>query len=222
MDKDKPLLQVALDYVDLNPAIEMLNKIKDEIDIIEAGTPLLKAEGMKKVLSQISTITDKPLVADLKTADVADIEFTVATEYGANYVTVLAGSPLENIKEGLETAKKFEMKLVADLLGVEDYCARAEELVKIGVDYIGAHCGISEQRQGKTIFSKTREISEVITPLRGKIVVAGGINVNNINQLSGISNIAIIIVGGGITKTKDPLSAVKDLKNNINSIFHNV
>ena len=219
---NKPLLQVALDYTDLDSAIEMLNKIKDEVDLIEAGTPLLKAEGMKNVLPRFSAFTDKPLVADLKTADVADIEFIVAAECKASYVTVLAGSPLENIKDGLKTAKKFKMKLAADLLGVEDYCAKAKELVEIGVDYIGLHCGISEQRQGKTIFTKTREVSESITPLGGKIIVAGGINSNNIDQLSGISNISIIIVGGGITNAEDPLVAVRDLKNSINSIFNNV
>jgi 3-keto-L-gulonate-6-phosphate decarboxylase len=64
-------------------------------------------------------------------------------------------------------------------------------------------------------------VSEVITPLGGKIVVAGGINTNNINQLSGIPNIAVIIVGGGITNAENPLAAVEDLKNSINSIFNN-
>lgn len=215
----KPLLQVALDYTDLVGATEMLNKIKNEVDIVEAGTPLLKSEGLKNVLPAFREITKKPLVADLKVADVADIEFEVAAANYAKYVTVLASSPLENIKDGLESARKNNMILVADLLGVENYCSRAQELVHLGVPYIGLHCGISEQRHGKNIFTKTREVSEAITGLDGKIVVAGGINNDNIDQLAGIQNIAIIIVGGGITRVGDPVGAAKSLKNKINSIF---
>lgn len=215
----KPLLQVALDYVDLAGATEMLNKIKDNVDIVEAGTPLLKSEGLKNVLPAFQKITEKPLVADLKAADVADIEFEVAAANHAKYVTVLASSPLENIKDGLESAKKNNMILVADLLGVENYCSKAQELVRLGVPYIGLHCGISEQRQGKNIFTKTREVSEAINELGGKIIVAGGINGDNIDQLAGIKNIAIIIVGGGITRVEDPVGAAKNIRSKINSIF---
>ena len=215
----KPLLQVALDYNDLKDATEILSKIKDNVDIVEAGTPLLKSEGVKNVLPAFREITEKPLVADLKAADVADMEFDIAAANHATYVTVLASSPIENIKDGLEFAKSHNMKMAADLLGVEDYCSRSKELVGIGVEYIGLHCGISEQRQGKNIFTKTKEVSEAIAPLGGKIVVAGGINADNIDQLAGIQNIAIIIVGGGITGAKDPVSAAKELQDKINSIF---
>ena len=215
----KPLLQVALDYNDLKDATEILSKIKDNVDIVEAGTPLLKSEGVKNVLPAFREITEKPLVADLKAADVADMEFDVAAANHAKYVTVLASSPIENIKDGLEFAKSHNMEMAADLLGVEDYCSRLKELNGIGVDYIGLHCGISEQRQGKNIFTKTKEVSEAVEPLGGKIVVAGGVNADNIDQLAGIGNIAIIIVGGGITGAKDPASAAKELQDKINSIF---
>jgi len=215
----KPLLQVALDYVNLEDALGMLEKIEQEVDIVEAGTPLIKSEGMKNTLKSFAEASNKPLVADLKVADVADIEFNIASEYKAEYVTILASSPIENIQDGIKSAQSLNLKLVADLLGVENYCARAWELAKLGVEYIGLHCGISEQRQGKDIFSKTQEVSDVISPLGAKIVVAGGINQENINKLAGIENIAIIIVGGGITGQDDPAQAAARLRGKIQEIF---
>ncbi len=214
----KPLLQVALDFTNLEDAVAMAKKVEQDVDIIEAGTPLLKAEGMKKVLEELSVLTKKPVVADLKAADVADIEFKVAAAGGAEFVTVLANSPIENIEDGLKSAKVLNLKLAADLLGVEDYCARAKQLVGIGVEYIGLHCGISEQRQGKDIFTKTREVAEVIAPLGGKIVVAGGIKAENVENLKGIPGIAIIIVGGGITGAPDPAAAAKILQEKISNL----
>ena len=214
----KPLLQVALDYLDLDPALEMIKKIESEIDLIEAGTPLIKAEGLKQTFESFQKFTKKPLIADLKAADVADIEFTLASDCGAEFVTVLGSSPKENINDAIESAKKLNLKLVVDLMGVVDYKNKAKELMEMGVKYLGLHCGISEQRQNKTIFSKTKEVSEIILESDTQIVVAGGIKENNIHLLKNIKNIAIIIVGGGITNQKNPLEATKILQEKIRNL----
>ncbi len=212
---EKPKLQLALDYVSLEDPLKMIEKVESEVDLIEAGTPLLKACGMRDVLKAFSEKTKKPLVADLKAADVADIEFQVAMECGATYVTMLGASPIENIEDGLKFANKNGLIAVVDLIGVRDYIERSKELIKMGVKLLGVHCGISEQRQGKTTFSKTREISEAISGLGGKLVVAGGIKQENISQLEGIKNIDIVIVGGGITGVDDPVEAAKSIKESI-------
>lgn len=214
-----PKLQLALDFTDLAEATAMLRETESEVDIIEAGTPLLKAEGMKNILPALTDITDKPVVADLKVADVADIEFDVAATHKATYVTLLAASPNENIQDGIKSARENNLKAVADLIGVEDYCARAKEMVEMGVKYIGVHCGISEQRQGKTLFTKAKEVSEAVKSLGGELVLAGGINADNIAKLAGIKNIAIIIAGGGITGAEVPVQAARELKNKIKEIF---
>ena len=177
---NKPKLQLALDYVSLKEPLEMVEKVESEVDIIEAGTPLIKAVGMQSILKGLSEKTKKPIVADLKAADVADIEFQVAKEYGATYVTMLGSSPIENIEDGLHYAQENGLKAVVDLIGVEDYTERSKKLIDMGVELLGVHCGISEQRQGKTTFSKTREISEAVSDLGGKLVVAGGIKQDNV------------------------------------------
>jgi 3-hexulose-6-phosphate synthase len=214
---NKPKLQLALDYVNLEDPLKMIEKVESEVDIIEAGTPLIKSEGMKNVLKAFREKTKKPIVADLKVADVADIEFQVAKDFGATYVTMLGASPIENIEDGLKFARENNLKAVVDLIGVENYIERAKKLVSIGVELFGVHCGISEQRQGKTVFSKAKEISEAISSLGGKLVIAGGIKQDNVKELKGIKNIEIIIVGGGITGADDPVGAAKAIKESINN-----
>ena len=129
---------------------------------------------------------------------------------------MLGASPIENIEDGLKFAKDNNLQAVVDLIGVEDYIERTKELASIGVKLFGVHCGISEQRQGKTVFSKAKEISEAISPLGGKLVIAGGIKQDNIHELKGIKNIEIIIVGGGITGADDPVEAASNIKKAIN------
>ncbi|NQU99843.1 MAG: orotidine 5'-phosphate decarboxylase [Parcubacteria group bacterium] len=215
---EKPKLQLALDYVSLKEPLEMVEKVESEVDLIEAGTPLIKAVGMQSILKGLSEVTKKPIVADLKAADVADIEFQVAKEYGATYVTMLGASPIENIEDGLKFAKENNLKAVVDLIGVKDYIEMSKKLIDMGVELLGVHCGISEQRQGKTTFSKTREISEAINDLGGRLVVAGGIKQDNVNELEGIENIEIVIVGGGITSADNPYDAAKSIKESINKL----
>lgn len=212
---NKPKLQIALDYVNLKDALAMIEKVQTEVDLIEAGTPLIKAEGMKNLFKAFKQRTEKPIVADLKAADVADIEFQVAKDSGATYVTMLGASPIENIEDGLKFARENNLKAVVDLIGVENYIEKSKELANIGVELFGVHCGISEQRQGKTVFSKAREISEAVSSLGGKLVVAGGIKQDNVKELKNIKNIEIIIVGGGITGADDPVGAAKLIKESI-------
>jgi 3-hexulose-6-phosphate synthase len=214
-----PLLQVALDFTSIDKAIEVATEVEEYVDILEAGTPLIKSVGLINILPALKKISDKPLVADLKVADVADIEFEVAASYSANYVTILASSPIENIRDGIKSAKKNKLKIVADLIGVDDYMKKSKEVIKLGINLISVHCSICEQRMGKTPFDKTKEVAKAILPLGGKIVAAGGINQDNVHRLEGLSNIAIIIVGGGITKSVDPKQAAFNIKKKIKEIF---
>lgn len=214
-----PKLQLALDHLNLELALTTLKQVEPYVDLVEAGTPLVKAEGLKTILPALAQCTRKPLVADLKTADVAAYEFEFAKQFGASYMTMLGSSPRENIQEGVEFAQNYGVNVVVDMLGVDNYVEKAIELVKQGVEYLGLHCGISEQMAGKTIFQKTQEVSQAISGLGGQIVVAGGINADNMTKLKGIENIAIVIVGGSITKSPQPADSAKQLQATIREVF---
>jgi 3-hexulose-6-phosphate synthase len=63
-------IQVSLDLTDLNQALRMARgAVKAGVDWLEAGTPLLLAEGLRCVRALRNEFPDHPIVADLKMMD---------------------------------------------------------------------------------------------------------------------------------------------------------
>jgi 3-keto-L-gulonate-6-phosphate decarboxylase len=93
--------------------------------------------------------------------------------------------------------------VVADLLGVTERHARARELARLGVDYIGVHTGVDEQAGGADPLAALAEIRGAVgTP----VVVAGGISLGNVAEILAFDP-AIVVVGSHITGVADPLAA---------------
>ena len=57
---DEPVLQVALDFVDLERAIEVAREaVEGGVDWIEIGTPLIKSEGLNAVRAMRQAISPR-------------------------------------------------------------------------------------------------------------------------------------------------------------------
>ena len=67
-------LQIALDLVDTNTALKMVEKIQDIIDIVEIGTPMIVKEGMAPVKAMKEKFPQVTVLADVKIADGGAIE----------------------------------------------------------------------------------------------------------------------------------------------------
>ncbi|MFX0011219.1 MAG: orotidine 5'-phosphate decarboxylase / HUMPS family protein, partial [Candidatus Hermodarchaeota archaeon] len=72
--KISPSLQVALDLLNLDDALKIASQVAPYVDILEAGTPLIKSEGIKAVRTLKETYPDKLICADLKIADAGYLE----------------------------------------------------------------------------------------------------------------------------------------------------
>ena len=59
------MLQLALDYFSLPPAIAMAVKVAPFVDVIEIGTPLCKAAGIEAVRAIREVCPDNLILADL-------------------------------------------------------------------------------------------------------------------------------------------------------------
>ena len=95
-----PLLQIAMDYITIPPALAMAVKVADEVDIIEIGTPLCKAAGLEAIRSMREICPDKLILADFKTPDVGGLEAKMAFDAGADMMTVIGGAPLATVQIG--------------------------------------------------------------------------------------------------------------------------
>jgi len=205
----KPVLQVALDLLNADRALAIAHEaVKGGADWLEAGTPLIKSEGMDIVRKLREQFPAKTIVADMKTMDTGALETEMAAKAGADVICLLAASDNGTIADAVKSARKYGVKIMVDLMGIPDHSKRIQALEKLGVDYLCIHVGIDEQMQGK----KPRQVLaslEKQTTL--PIAVAGGLNSETVAEMIQIGA-SIIIVGGAITKAKNVTEATKTIK----------
>ena len=205
----KPILQVALDFINLPRALKLAGEaLNGGADWIEAGTPLIKSSGLDAVRELRKRFPQATLVADMKTMDVGRIEVESAAKAGADVVVVLGLASDSTIRECIEAGKHYGAKIMVDLLEVDALLKRAKEVERMGADYIGLHTSIDEQMEGKISFAGVRTIAGKIEI---PIAVAGGVNSENAHKAVE-AGANIIIVGGAIIKSVDAKKATAEIK----------
>lgn len=203
-----PAVQVALDFVTLDRALRSAQEAADGgCALIEAGTPLIKSEGLDSVRELRKRFPKKIIVADMKIMDAGRVEVECAAKAGADIITVLAASTDQTIAECVEAANNYGAQIQADLIGVENPVSRAKQMENLGVHIIGVHCAIDEQMHGKDPFDTLKKISKAV---KTKLSVAGGIN-SETAHIAVKSGASIVIVGGAIIKAVSPGNAARKI-----------
>jgi 3-hexulose-6-phosphate synthase/6-phospho-3-hexuloisomerase len=205
----KPVLQVALDLLDLSRAIQIAHEaVSGGADWIEAGTPLIKSEGMASVRRLRAEFPGHGIVADMKVADTGALEVEMAAKAGASVVCILADADDSVIEEAVRTASVYGVRLMADLINVADPVSRSKELAALGVHIINAHVGIDQQMIGKSslgILQKIRGAVEI------EIAAAGGLDAGTAPQAAA-GGADIIIIGGAITRSADVSTSTRRIR----------
>jgi len=205
----KPILQVALDFVELIRALKLAEEAVDGgADWLEAGTPLIKSVGLDCVRELRKKFPHHAIVADMKTMDVGRIEVESAAKAGADIVAVLGVASNSTIRECIQAGGHYGAKIMVDLLEVPEFLKRAKEIEQMGTDYLGLHTSIDEQMQGKISFEKVSQVTEEVNI---PVAVAGGINSENAWKAVE-AGATIVIVGGAITKSEDAQKATQEVK----------
>ena len=107
----RPLLQLALDHSSLEAAQRDVTRLKDSVDIVEAGTILCLNEGLGAVKALREQCPDKIIVADWKVADAGETLAQQAFGAGANWMTIICAAPLTT---GLEEQEPGEPRPAPD------------------------------------------------------------------------------------------------------------
>jgi 3-hexulose-6-phosphate synthase/6-phospho-3-hexuloisomerase len=203
---------VALDLLELDRSIQIAKEaVSGGADWIEAGTPLIKSEGMDAVREIKKALPGTKIVADMKTVDTGAMEVEMAAKAGADIVALLAVSDNATIEDALRAARKYGVQIMMDLISVPDPVKRSRELEALGVDYICVHVGIDQQMTGRDTVDFLKEIAKVVsTPL----AAAGGIDpVTGAQAIA--SGAAIVIVGGSIVRSADVTASAQKLRDAI-------
>jgi 3-hexulose-6-phosphate synthase/6-phospho-3-hexuloisomerase len=108
----KPILQLALDFVDLQRALKNAQAgIAGGVDWLEAGTPLIKSEGLNAVRKLRKLFPQTTIVADMKIMDTGRVEVEAAAKAGANVVDVLGAASDATIQECIQAGKNYGAKI---------------------------------------------------------------------------------------------------------------
>ena len=198
-----PMLQIAMDYITLPPALAMAVKVASEVDIIEIGTPLCKAAGLEAIRSMREIVPDKLILADFKSPDVGGLEAKMAFDAGADMMTVIGGAALATVEQALDMAHKMGKEMLMELTGVRDIIARAKEWREMGVERMVYHRGWDEQTANRQWEENDRTTVRQLIDMGFKITVTGGITTEKLPFFQSLP-VSVVICGRGIRETADP------------------
>ncbi|MFW5857541.1 MAG: 3-hexulose-6-phosphate synthase [Planctomycetota bacterium] len=204
-----PVIQIALDFLELDRAVRLAHEaVAGGADWLEAGTPLLKSEGLNAVRRLRKEFPDRTIVADLKTMDAGRIEVEMAAKAGADIAVVLGAASESTIRQCIEAGKSYGCRIYVDTIGLDDPAARAREAEAWGADYVGVHLPVDEQMRGGSGLETLRAVAGAVTL---PVAAAGGINSETAPAMVD-AGAAIIIVGGAVHKAPDATAATQAIR----------
>ena len=177
-----PIVQLSLDLTSLDEAIETAQvAVEAGVDWLEAGTPLLLAEGLHAVEGLRARFPDHPIVADLKTMDGGYLEAEMMAKAGADLVVVMGRAHEATIRRVVDAGRKYGIKVMGDNLAADDRVANAVWMEQLGVDFIVHHIGFDERGMIKGL-SPLDELDEVVKAVSIPVQAVGGLSIEQAIQ----------------------------------------
>src|SRR5579863_7171447 len=178
----KTIVQISLDLTAIPEALETAGlALRAGVDWLEAGTPLIIAEGMNGVRALRAAFPGVPIVADLKTMDGGWLEAELMARAGATHVVVMERAHPETVKMVVKAGKDFGVKVMGDNLGADDKIDAARRLEDLGCDFVIHHIGYDERRglaaAGKPAPSPLDQLREIVAAVRVPVQAVGGLSV---------------------------------------------
>jgi 3-hexulose-6-phosphate synthase/6-phospho-3-hexuloisomerase len=203
----KPIVQISLDLTNIDEALETAAMaLRAGVDWLEAGTPLILAEGLHGVKKLREAFPHIPIVADLKTMDGGYLEAEMMAKAGATHVVVMARAHPETIKCVVKAGKDFGAKVMGDNLGCPDMVQGAKELEDLGCDYIVHHIGYDERRgiaaMGKRMPSPLDQLKEVVDAVAIPVQAVGGLSLEQAIQCPAYGA-PLVVLGAPLTIDAD-------------------
>lgn len=199
----KLIVQISLDLTNIDEALKTAEMaIRAGIDWLEAGTPLILAEGLHGVKQLRAAFPNIPIVADLKTMDGGYLEAEMMAKAGATHVVVMARAHEETIKCVVNAGHDFGVKVMGDNLGCENMVAAAKWLEDLGCDYVIHHIGFDERRgiaaRGLRMPSPLDQLREVVNAVTIPVQAVGGLSLEQAIQCPAYGA-PLVVLGAPLT-----------------------
>jgi 3-hexulose-6-phosphate synthase len=177
----RPIVQISLDLTSAAEALETAEMaLAAGVDWLEAGTPLIIAEGMHGVRALRERFPTTPIVADLKTMDGGYLEVEMMAKAGATHVVVMARAHEETVRCVVKAGHDFGVKVMGDNMVSPDMVAGAKWLEDLGCDYVIHHIGYDERRgiaaRGQRMPSPLDQLRAVVAAVNVPVQAVGGLS----------------------------------------------
>ena len=222
-----PVVQISLDLTDLEEAIATARiAVEAGVDWLEAGTPLLLAEGLRGVRALRAAFPRHPIVADLKTMDGGYLEAEMMAKAGATHVVVMARAHPATIKQVVKAGKDYGVQVMGDNLGCPDMAEGAKLLEELGCDYVIHHIGYDERRgiaaAGKRMPSPLDQLREVVNAVRVPVQAVGGLTIEQAVRTPEYGA-PLVVLGAPLTIAADSFhAAAGDLQGLLSEITRRI
>lgn len=223
----KPIVQISLDLTNIDEALETAHMaIRAGVDWLEAGTPLILAEGLHGVRKLREAFPKIPIVADLKTMDGGYLEAEMMAKAGATHVVVMARAHAETVKCVVQAGKDFGVEVMGDNMISENMVDGAKWLENLGCDYIIHHIGYDERRgiaaQGLRMPSPLDQLREVVNAVKVPVQAVGGLSLEQAIQCPAYGA-PLVVLGAPLTIDADSFkTADGDLESSLRLICEKI
>ncbi|MGQ8776808.1 3-keto-L-gulonate-6-phosphate decarboxylase UlaD [Serratia sp. NA_112.1] len=217
MTQHLPMLQVALDNQSMDDAYRTTRLIADEVDIIEVGTILCVAEGVRAVRDLKALYPDRIVLADAKIADAGQILARMCFEANADWITVICCADINTTKGALAVAKEFDGDVQIELTGFWTW-EQALEWRQAGVQQVVYHRSRDAQAAGVAWSDEDIAAIRRLADMGFKVTVTGGLALSDLPLFQGIP-IHVFIAGRSIRDAADPVAAAREFKRAIAQLW---
>jgi 3-hexulose-6-phosphate synthase len=219
----RPIVQISLDLTDIREAIATAHlAIRAGVDWLEAGTPLILAEGLHGVRALRAEFPGVPIIADLKTMDGGYLEAEMMAKAGATHVVVMVQAHPETIKCVVKAGRDFGCQVMGDNMIYPDLVEGAKRLEELGCDFVIHHIGYDERRgiaaSGMRMPSPLDRLREVVDAVQVPVQAVGGLSIEQAIACPGYGA-PLVVLGAPLTIDADAFkTADGDLESSLRMI----
>ena len=223
----KTIVQISLDVTNIPEALETAALTRRAgVDWLEAGTPLIIAEGMNGVRALREMFPGVPIVADLKTMDGGYLEAEMMAKAGATHVVVMARAHEETIRCVVKAGRDFGVQVMGDNMVCPDMVAGAKWLEDLGCDFVIHHIGYDERRgiaaRGMRMPSPLDQLRAVVQAVSIPVQAVGGLTLEQAVRTPEYGA-PLVVLGAPLTIDADAFkTATGDLESSLRMICDQV
>ena len=219
----QPIVQISLDVVTVEEALQTAAmSLRAGVDWLEAGTPLIIAQGMAAVQAMRDRWPQVPIVADLKTMDGGWLEAELMVKAGATHLVVMAQAHEETIRCVVRAGRDFGVAIMGDNLACPDMVGAAKYLEDLGCDYVIHHIGYDQRRgiaaAGRATPSPLDQLQQVVDAVNVPVQAVGGLSIEQAIQTPKFGA-PLVVIGAPLTIDADAFkTATGDVEDSLRLI----